>query len=70
MEGERLYLVIMCYGCGKLVLVKAEQRTKVCPYCQKRILVEKARKIANVSSPREASEIIQMLKKKLINDFE
>ena len=70
MEGERLYLVIMCYGCGKLVLVKAKQRTRVCPYCQKRILVEKARKIANVSSSREASEIIQMLKKKLINDFE
>ena len=70
MEGERLYLVIMCYGCGKLVLVKAGQRTRVCPYCQKRILVEKARKIANVSSSREASEIIQMLKKKLINDFE
>jgi len=59
-----MYLVILCPECGKLLLAKSEQKTRTCPYCQKRIVIYKAIKVAKAKTAREASIIIQEIKKK------
>jgi len=60
-----MYAVVTCYKCGKLLLVKTEQKTKLCPHCGFRLSVEKAKKVAYARSAREASMLIRRLKSSL-----
>lgn len=62
-----MYLVIVCPKCGKLLLANSEQKTRTCPYCQKRIAIAKAIKVAKTETAREASVIIQRLKENVRN---
>jgi len=59
-----MYLIITCPKCGKLLLADSSQKTRTCPYCQKKIIVAKAVKLAKARTAREASSIIQKLKVK------
>ena len=60
------FVVIRCRksDCGKFSYCKADQKTKMCPYCEKRIIVEKAVK-TEVSTVAQARKLVQEFNKKL-----
>ena len=60
------YYVIRCTkkGCGKFSYCKTKQKTKMCPYCEYRIKVEKASK-TEVNSVIHARKLVQEFNKKL-----
>jgi len=58
-----MYTVIVCYNCGRLLLAKAEQKTRQCPHCEARLLVEKTKRVAFAKSAREASRLLRAMKK-------
>ena len=57
-----MYVVVVCYGCGRYLLAMSSQKTKRCPYCSAQLTLVKAKKVARVKSAQEASERIRMLK--------
>jgi DNA-directed RNA polymerase subunit RPC12/RpoP len=57
-----LTLVVVCARCGGLLLAKADQKTRTCPYCGSRVDVNKARKVASAQNANEASMILRRLK--------
>jgi len=59
-----MYLVIVCYKCGQFLLAKASQKTRRCPYCETRLVLNKTKKIAHVKTAQEASFYIRALKRK------
>jgi DNA-directed RNA polymerase subunit RPC12/RpoP len=59
-----MYVVITCYKCGQLLLAKTDQRTRQCPYCEARLILDKTKKIASVKTAQEASVLIRALKRK------
>jgi len=58
-----MYVVIVCYGCGRFLLVKGTQKTKRCPYCAARLKLVSAKKFAQVKTAQEASNYIRALKR-------
>jgi DNA-directed RNA polymerase subunit RPC12/RpoP len=58
-----LTFVVVCARCGGLLLAKAEQKTRTCPYCGSTVVLEKAKKIASAKTTLEASTLLQRLKK-------
>jgi len=64
-----MYLIIVCPKCGKLLIARSDQKTRLCPYCQKRIMVYKAVKVAKAKTAREASIVIQKLKSKYHENY-
>jgi DNA-directed RNA polymerase subunit RPC12/RpoP len=60
------FLVVVCTKCGGLLLAKAEQKTRTCPYCGFKVLVEKAKKLASAKTAYEASKILRKLKSNAI----
>jgi DNA-directed RNA polymerase subunit RPC12/RpoP len=52
----------VCSRCGRLIIAKAEQKTRTCPYCGFKINVHKARKVASAENAYDASEILRKLK--------
>ncbi len=60
------YIVIRCsnLGCGKFSYCKSKQKTKECPYCRKRINLEKVEKIPVKTNP-QARRLVQEFNKKL-----
>jgi DNA-directed RNA polymerase subunit RPC12/RpoP len=57
-----LTFVVVCARCGGLLLAKAEQKTRTCPYCGSSVVLEKAKKIASAKTTLEASTLLQRLK--------
>jgi DNA-directed RNA polymerase subunit RPC12/RpoP len=57
-----MYTVVTCYKCGRFLLARTSQKTKLCPYCGFRFNVEKSRKVAFAKSAREASLLLRRLK--------
>jgi rRNA maturation endonuclease Nob1 len=58
-----MYVVIICYGCGRFLLAKAAQKTKTCPYCAAQLKLVKAKKVAHLKTAQEASHYIRALKR-------
>jgi DNA-directed RNA polymerase subunit RPC12/RpoP len=56
------FLIVVCGKCGGFLLAKAEQRTRTCPYCGFKVLVDKAKKVASAKNAYEASEILRKVK--------
>jgi len=56
------FLIVVCGKCGGFLLARAEQRTRTCPYCGFKVLVNKAKKVASAQNAYEASEILRKLK--------
>jgi DNA-directed RNA polymerase subunit RPC12/RpoP len=52
----------VCHRCGGLLLAKAEQKTRTCPYCGSTVILEKAKKIGSAKTSLEASTLLQRLK--------
>jgi DNA-directed RNA polymerase subunit RPC12/RpoP len=59
-----MYVVITCYKCGQLLLAKTDQRTRQCPYCEARLILDKTKKVASAKTAQEASVLIRALKRK------
>ena len=55
-------LVVVCWKCGSLLMAKADQKTRTCPYCNAQITIEKAKRVASAQNAYEASEILKKLK--------
>ena len=59
-----MYLVVVCYNCGRFLLAKAAQETKTCSYCGGRLKLVKTKKLVQVRTAQEASNYIRALKSK------
>ncbi len=58
-----MYMVVVCYNCGQLLLAKTGQKTKGCPYCGTRLILRRAKEVGSAKGSREALNLIQALKK-------
>ncbi|MEM1563464.1 MAG: DUF1922 domain-containing protein [Candidatus Bathyarchaeia archaeon] len=58
------YIIVVCGECGGYLLAKASQKSRTCPYCGSRVLLEKAKKVASAEKVNEASMILRKLKEK------
>ena len=60
------YVVVRCRNldCGKFSYCKATQKTKMCPYCERRIDLSKVEKIA-VETNAQARILVQEFNEKL-----
>jgi len=56
------FLIVMCGGCGGFLLARAKQKTKTCPYCGFKVILDKAKKVASAENSYEASTILRRLK--------
>lgn len=56
------YLIIQCYSCGKLLLAKRGQKTKLCTYCNTRLNLFRVKILARAPTAVAASRIIIALK--------
>jgi len=56
------FLIITCANCGGLLIAKAGQKTKTCPYCGLKVEVYEALKVASAKTAYEASSILRNLK--------
>jgi len=54
--------VIECPKCRGLMLAKANQKTKTCPYCGSRVEVLTAKRLANAETAMEASAMLRKFK--------
>lgn len=61
-----MYVVIVCYKCGQLLLAKTSQKTRRCPYCEAQLVLNKTKKIAHTKTAQEASNLIRALKRRKI----
>jgi len=63
-------LIVHCTRCGGLLLASESQKTRTCPYCNARVELKKAGRIASARSAFEASEILRELKSKRQNNVQ
>ena len=59
-----MYMVVVCYKCGQLLLAKTGQKTRRCPYCETRLVLDKTKKVTHVKTAQQASSVIRTLKRK------
>jgi DNA-directed RNA polymerase subunit RPC12/RpoP len=57
-----MFMVVVCYGCGRFLLAKSTQKTKRCTYCETRLTLIKAKKLAQVETAQEASNYLRAIK--------
>jgi len=57
------FLIVACVKCGGFLLARAEQRTRTCPYCGFKVVLDKAKKLASAKNAYEASTILRRLKR-------
>ncbi len=55
-------IVVVCSRCRGLLLAKAGQKTRTCPYCGSKVALDRAKKVASAENAYEASEILRKLK--------
>ena len=58
----KTYLVLQCEKCSRYLLAVSNNKTRACPYCGKRIVVEKAKILASSDDAKEARLNLQKLK--------
>ncbi|MEM3695126.1 MAG: DUF1922 domain-containing protein [Candidatus Bathyarchaeia archaeon] len=63
MKKRMSFLVVVCGKCGGLLLARAEQKMRTCPYCGFKMELCKAKKVASAKTAFEASVLLQNLKK-------
>ncbi|MEM0216219.1 MAG: DUF1922 domain-containing protein [Candidatus Bathyarchaeia archaeon] len=58
------YIIVTCDACNGYSIAKSCQKTKTCPYCGSKIILQNARKVASADSAEKATEILKKLKEK------
>ncbi|UCE95530.1 MAG: DUF1922 domain-containing protein [Candidatus Bathyarchaeota archaeon] len=59
-----MYLIIICSGCGRLLIADASTKSRKCPYCGIKVWLSKAKKVGRAEKAIEASVLVQQLKRK------
>jgi DNA-directed RNA polymerase subunit RPC12/RpoP len=59
---HKTHAIIVCYKCGQYLLAKMDQKTRQCPYCETKLILNKTKIIASAKTAREASKIIRTMK--------
>jgi hypothetical protein len=62
-----MYVVVVCYSCGRFLLATGMQKTKRCPYCEVRLRLDKTKKLVHVKTVQEASNYLRELKIRQLN---
>ena len=57
------FVIVVCCRCGGFLLAKDEQKTRTCPYCGSKVVLDKAKKVASAKNACEASIILRKLKR-------
>jgi DNA-directed RNA polymerase subunit RPC12/RpoP len=55
-------MIVVCGRCGGFLLAENNHKTRTCPYCGSKVILEKAKKVAYAKSAVEASSILRKLK--------
>lgn len=58
------YIIVACSKCRGYLLARDFQRTRTCPYCGSKVVLEKAKKVVAAESANEASALLRKLKEK------
>ncbi len=59
------YIIVVCNKCGGYLLAKTFQKTRTCPYCGSKVVLENAKKAAVAENAHEASALLRKLKEKV-----
>ncbi|UCB61326.1 MAG: DUF1922 domain-containing protein [Candidatus Bathyarchaeota archaeon] len=59
-----MYPVVVCSDCGRLLVARRDAKSRTCPYCGVRVNLAKAQQVKTAKTAREASKLVQALKKK------
>ena len=59
-----MYLIVVCGGCGRLLVADGGKKSRMCPYCGVRVWLAKAKRVGSAESAREASKLVQHLKQR------
>lgn len=59
-----VYVIVVCGKCGGYLLARSDQKTRTCPYCNSKVLLEKAKKMASADNASNASTLLRKLKEK------
>jgi len=59
-----MYLIVVCGGCGRLLVADGSLKSRTCAYCGARVWLAKAKRVASARSAMEATELVQYLKQK------
>ncbi|MCS7115302.1 MAG: DUF1922 domain-containing protein [Nitrososphaerota archaeon] len=59
-----VYIIVVCGKCGGYLLARSDQKTRTCPYCSSKVVLEKAKKVASAEDASKASVILRKLKEK------
>jgi len=59
-----MYLIVVCSGCGRLLVANMEANSRRCPYCGVRVRLAKAKRVGGAKTAREASVLVQHLKQR------
>jgi DNA-directed RNA polymerase subunit RPC12/RpoP len=54
--------IIVCNHCGRLILAATDLKTRTCPYCNTRVDVRKAKRVASAQTAFAASQILRSFK--------
>ncbi|MGB9714175.1 MAG: DUF1922 domain-containing protein [Candidatus Bathyarchaeales archaeon] len=67
-ENTKPIIIIACSKCGGFLLAKTEHKTRTCPYCGSKVIVERAKKVASAENAQKAHVILQELKRKSMKE--
>lgn len=59
-----MYLIVVCSGCGRLLVADAEKKSRRCPYCGVKVWLAKAKRVGSAETAIGASELVQRLKRR------
>lgn len=57
------YLVVKCRGCGRLLLTRSAQKSRLCAYCGRKNLIKGAASLARAATAKGAQLLLQQMKK-------
>ena len=61
---EKTFVIARCVRCGRFLLSKAGVKTKICPYCNARFVLDRATAVACSESAQKARQMLAELKKR------
>ena len=61
-KPKKHYIAVECSNCRRFLLATSDKKTRMCPYCGKRVNLQDARIVAKSESSEEARRLLQELK--------
>ena len=57
-------VIVVCNRCGGLLMAAVNQKTRKCPYCDSRVNVQRAKRVASAENAFKASEMLRAIKRR------